>query len=212
MRKPNDDFTPEEKAIENAFKDWYLAIFGNHSELIGQQVRTPVGVIDLLFVNRAWGNIIVVEVKKGRAPSGILSQVYSYFWYLQSLLDKDIFIKISARDEIVGKSYGIIVAESLDERTIKALEYSSEIMFYQYGLEDNHITFDHKFIRTSKKYKIDDRIEGWINIIKQHARANYIEIEKYKVLHNGGEYDPVLLQGDLEDKSNTIFINEKSRQ
>lgn len=212
MRKPNDDFTPEEKAIENSFKDWYLSIFEKHTELIGQQVRTPVGIIDLLFVNRTWGNLIVVEVKKGKTPTGILSQLYSYFWYLQSLLDKDIFINTSARDEVVGKAYGIIVAESLDERTIKALEYSPEIMFYQYGLDGKHITFDHQYIKTPKKHAIDDRIERWINIIKQHARTNYLEIEKRKVLHGGGEYDPVLLSGDLGDDSNTIFINEKSRQ
>lgn len=204
--------TPTEEIIENLFKGWYLTNFGKHTELIGQQVRTPVGIIDLLFVNHTWGNIIVVEVKKGKTPSGILSQLYSYFWYLQSLLDKDIFINLSTRAEIVGRAYGIIVAKSLDERTVKALEYSPEIMFYQYELEGKYISFDHKYINTPKKYSVDDRIEQWINIIKQHARTNYLEIEKRKVLHSGGEYDPVLLSDDLEDKSNTIFVNEKSRQ
>lgn len=201
-----------EKDIENAFRDWYLANFGNHIALVGQQVRTPVGIIDLLFVNRTWGNIIVVEVKKEKTPTGILSQLYGYFWYLQSLLSKDIFLQSTARDDVTGKAYGIIVSASLDERTARALEYSPEIMFYQYQASGGNVMFNYQSVRAVRENKIDRRIEGWINFIKQRARANYLEIEKYKVLHSGGDYDPILLQGDLEDKSNTIFINEKSRQ
>ncbi len=96
-------------------------IFAEDGEIVGQQYPTDTGPIDVLAISKDKKEILVVELKKGRASDSVVGQVQRYMGYvLQELAEPNQIVK------------GIIIALDDDQRIRRALAVAPNIEFYRY--------------------------------------------------------------------------------
>ncbi|HYX09834.1 MAG TPA: endonuclease NucS domain-containing protein [Bacteroidales bacterium] len=96
-------------------------IFEEEGELRGQQYPCDTGRIDILAVSKDKGEILVVELKKGRASDSVVGQIQRYMGYVkEELAEPDQEVK------------GIIIALEDDLRIRRALSVTTNIEFYRY--------------------------------------------------------------------------------
>lgn len=96
-------------------------VFTDEGEIVGRQYPTDTGKIDILAISKDRKELLVVELKKGRASDAVVGQVQRYMGYIQ--------------DELMepGQSVrGAIVALDDDIRIRRALAVTSNIDFYRY--------------------------------------------------------------------------------
>jgi restriction system protein len=96
-------------------------IYEENGELVGQQYETDTGPMDILAVRKDKKELLVVELKKGRASDAVVGQVLRYMGYVQQELADD--------DQTVK---GIIIAVDDDQRIRRALSVVPSISFYRY--------------------------------------------------------------------------------
>jgi restriction system protein len=100
-------------------------IFEEDGEPVGQQYPTDTGNIDILAVSKDKKELLVVELKKGRASDTVVGQIQRYMGYvLEELAEENQKVK------------GLIIAFDDDSRIRRALVVASNIEFYRY-----HVTF-----------------------------------------------------------------------
>lgn len=96
-------------------------IYTEDGELIGQQFPTDTGYIDILAVSKDGKELLVVELKRGRASDSVVGQVQRYMGFIMSELAEE------------GQSVrGCIVALEDDIRIRHALRVNPLIDFYRY--------------------------------------------------------------------------------
>lgn len=96
-------------------------IYSEDGEPIGQQFPTDTGSIDILAISKDNKELLVVELKKGRASDSVVGQVQRYMGYIMSELAED------------GQAVrGCIVALEDDIRIRHALRVNPLIDFYRY--------------------------------------------------------------------------------
>ena len=96
-------------------------IYKSEGELIGQQYPTDTGPIDILAVSQDGLELLVVELKKGRASDVVVGQIQRYMGYvLEELAEKNQTVK------------GVIIALDDDIRIRRALAVTNNIEFYRY--------------------------------------------------------------------------------
>ena len=96
-------------------------IFEEDGEKVGQQYPTDTGPIDVLAVRKDKKELLVLELKKGRASDAVVGQVLRYMGYaLQELAEEGQTVK------------GVIIALEDDQRLRRALAATSDIAFYRY--------------------------------------------------------------------------------
>ena len=99
-------------------------IFEEDGEIIGQQYPSDTGPIDILAISKDRKEILVVELKKGRASDAVIGQIQRYMGYVKDeLCEKDQSVK------------GIIIALEDDLRIKRALSVTSDIEFYRYKVD-----------------------------------------------------------------------------
>ena len=96
-------------------------IFEEEGEAAGQQYPTDTGPIDILAVSKDGKELLVVELKKGRASDAVVGQIQRYMGYV---LDE-----LAEPDQTVR---GCIVALEDDLRLRRALRATTNIDFYRY--------------------------------------------------------------------------------
>ena len=96
-------------------------MFEEDGEVIGQQYPTDTGFIDILAVSKDRKEILVIELKKGRASDAVVGQIQRYMGYI---LDE-----VAEEDQTVR---GCIIALEDDLRIKRALRINSSIEFYRY--------------------------------------------------------------------------------
>jgi len=96
-------------------------IFEDNGELVGQQYPTDTGPIDIFAMSKDRRELLVVELKKGRASDNVVGQIQRYMGYVKEEL---------AEDNQVVK--GVIVALEDDLRIKRALSIANNIEFYRY--------------------------------------------------------------------------------
>ena len=90
-------------------------------DLYGQQYPTDTGYIDILAISKDKKELLVIELKKGRASDVVVGQIQRYMGYvIEELAEKD------------QKVRGIIIALEDDLKLKRALSVSSNIEFYRY--------------------------------------------------------------------------------
>lgn len=118
-----------EKHLEDFLvKNWKQTELGKNydiyevdGELVGQQYPTDTGNIDILAISKNKKELLVVELKKGRASDNVVGQVQRYMGYvLQELAEKGQKVK------------GVILALEDDTRIRRALAVTNNIEFYRY--------------------------------------------------------------------------------
>lgn len=92
-------------------------------ELTGKQFQTDTGYIDILAISKDKKELLVIELKKGRASDSVVGQIQRYMGYI-----KDEFL------ETGQKVKGIIIALENDTKVKRALSVTSDIDFYQYKI------------------------------------------------------------------------------
>jgi len=96
-------------------------IFEEEGELVGQQYPSDTGPIDILAISKDKKEILVVELKKGRASDTVVGQVQRYMGYvLEELAEEGQTVK------------GVIIALEDDIRIRRALLVTNGIEFFRY--------------------------------------------------------------------------------
>ena len=96
-------------------------IFEEDGELVGQQYQSDTGPMDILAIKKDKTQLLVVELKKGRARDAVVGQVLRYMGYVkQELAESNQSVK------------GVIIALDDDTRIRRALAMTPDISFYRY--------------------------------------------------------------------------------
>jgi restriction system protein len=96
-------------------------IFSEDGELVGQQYPSDTGPIDILALSKDGKELLVVELKKGRASDVVVGQVQRYMGYvLEELAEPEQTVR------------GVILALEDDIRLQRSLKVTNNIDFYRY--------------------------------------------------------------------------------
>ena len=97
-------------------------------ESSGQQFPTDTGPIDLLAISKDKQELLVVELKRGRASDAVVGQIQRYMGYIQEEIAED-----------NQRVRGVIIALDDDKRIRRALQIAKGIDFYRYEVKFNLI-------------------------------------------------------------------------
>lgn len=99
----------------------HYSIFEEDGELVGQQYPSDTGPIDILAISKDKKELLVVELKKGRASDVVVGQIQRYMGYvLEELAESGQTVR------------GVIIALEDDLRLRRALKVAPNIEFYRY--------------------------------------------------------------------------------
>ena len=101
-------------------------IYTDEGEIVGQQYPSDTGPIDILAVSKDGKELLVVELKKGRASDSVVGQIQRYMGYVQE--------DLCAEGQTVR---GVIIALEDDLRVRRALAVVNNIEFYRYQVTFN---------------------------------------------------------------------------
>ena len=130
---------PSEFALEKHLEDflvknWDQIELSNQydiyhdDEFEGQQFPTDTGYIDLLAISKDKKELLVIELKKGRASDNVVGQIQRYMGFIKDEIAED-------GQEVKG----IIIAFEEDDRIKRALSVTTNIEFYRYRVNFNLI-------------------------------------------------------------------------
>lgn len=123
-----------EKHLEDFLvKNWALTDLGQRfdileedGEVVGQQFPTDTGPIDILAISKDQKELMVVELKKGRASDAVVGQIQRYMGYVLEELAEE------------GQTVmGVIIALEDDLRIRRSLAVAPNIEFYRYQVSFN---------------------------------------------------------------------------
>ena len=97
------------------------SIYEEGGELIGKQYPTDTGFIDILAISKDKKELLIVELKKGRASDNVVGQIQRYMGY--------VFEELAEQGQTVR---GVIIALEDDNRIRRALAVAPNIEFYRY--------------------------------------------------------------------------------
>ena len=100
------------------------SIYEEDGELVGQQYLSDTGPIDILALSKDNKEILVVELKKGRASDSVDGQIQRYMGYVKDELCED--------NQTVR---GIIIASDDYLKIRRALSVAQNIDFYGYKID-----------------------------------------------------------------------------
>lgn len=96
-------------------------IYTVDGEMVGQQYPSDTGPIDILAISKDGKELLIVELKKGRASDVVVGQIQRYMGYvLDELAEENQTVK------------GVIIALEDDTRIRRALRVAQGIDFYRY--------------------------------------------------------------------------------
>lgn len=98
-------------------------IFTDDGEVVGQQFQTDTGPLDILAIRKDRKELLVIELKKGRASDAVVGQILRYMGYVKQ--------ELAEPDQAVR---GVIIALEDDQRIRRALATVPQIDFYRYQL------------------------------------------------------------------------------
>lgn len=124
------EFALEKHLEDFLVKNWHQTeigkqfdIYAEDGELAGQQYQTDTGPMDILAIKKDKSQLLVVELKKGRASDVVVGQVLRYMGYVkQELAEPSQEVK------------GVIIALEDDTRIRRALFVTPDVSFYRYEI------------------------------------------------------------------------------
>lgn len=96
-------------------------IYQEEGEMVGQQYPSDTGPIDILAISKDKKELVIVELKKGRASDNVVGQIQRYMGFVLNELAEE-----------NQKVRGIIIALDDDQRIKRALSVAQNIDFYRY--------------------------------------------------------------------------------
>jgi restriction system protein len=121
LEKHLEDFLVQNWAQTDLGRDY--DIYTENGEVLGQQYPTDTGPMDILAIKKDKSELLVVELKKGRASDAVVGQVLRYMGYAAQELA-----------ETNQKVRGVIIALEDDQRIRRALAVSPNIDFFRYQI------------------------------------------------------------------------------
>ncbi len=124
-------FAMERHLEDFLVQNWGSTVFGKthdiyaeDGELVGKQYPTDSGPIDVLAVSRDRKELLVIELKRGRASDAVVGQLLRYMGYVMEELAEE------------GQQvHGVIIALDDDLRLRRALAAARGITFYRYQVD-----------------------------------------------------------------------------
>ena len=123
-----------EKYLEDfLITNWPITPFGQthviyevDGEQQGRQLQTDTGPLDILAEAKDGSEMLVIELKRGQAPTSVIGQLLSYMaWVKETIARKDQAVR------------GVIVALEDDLRIRRALQMVNGVDFYRYEIKFN---------------------------------------------------------------------------
>jgi hypothetical protein len=204
-----------EKNLEKWIKN-YPIVLGQDMLVIGEQTQTKSGPLDFLGIDKS-GNLIIIELKRGKIPRETLAQSIDYVsdvasWDLDKINEiclkysgisledylNDNFDNIDLENLNINESQRILlVGFSLDEPLERMIEWLST----NYGLSINALIFKH--IQTTS----GDRLIARTMIIPEEVEQERRQKTRKKIAMSDkpGTYKPEELKPLLE----TYFIDKR---
>ncbi len=109
-----------EKQLEDFIVDnWNETDLGKKYDLIDQQYKTDVGIIDILATDKKTKSHVVIELKKNQTNDEVLGQIKKYMGW----------IKIHKKDDNV---IGIVVAKKFDKKFYYAMQMEKDVYPLEY--------------------------------------------------------------------------------
>lgn len=99
----------------------YDLIFENN-ELVSQQYKTEIGIIDILVKEKATGHYVVIELKRNQTSDTTVGQIMRYIGWVKSKLSQGMPVK------------GIIIGYSNDEKLNYAISCVENIEVFLYRI------------------------------------------------------------------------------
>ncbi|MBS1960597.1 MAG: DUF1016 family protein [Bdellovibrionales bacterium] len=123
-------FALEEHLEEFLVKNWEQTelgkkydIYEEEGEIVGQQYPSDTGPIDILAISKNKKELLVVELKRGRASDVVVGQIQRYMGFVQEELAED------------GQAVkGAIIALEDDLNVRRALQVTKNIEFFKYQI------------------------------------------------------------------------------
>ena len=133
---------PSEFALEKHLEDFLVTNWDQtelskkydifeEGEFSGQQYVTDTGPIDILAISKDKKELLVIELKKGRASDNVVGQVQRYMGYIKE--------EIATSEQ---KVKGVIIAFDDDQKIKRALSVTNNISFYKYRINFSLIKSD----------------------------------------------------------------------
>lgn len=122
MEKHLEDFLVHNWAQTELGRDY--EIYTEDGEVVGQQYQTDTGPMDILAISRDRRELLVVELKRGRAADVVVGQVLRYMGYTMA--------ELAEEGQTVS---GAIIALGDDVRLRHALRAAQNIRFYRYQVD-----------------------------------------------------------------------------
>jgi restriction system protein len=121
MEKHLEDFLVENWAQTDLGKTY--DIYQEDGESAGQQYPTDTGPIDILAISKDKKQLLVVELKRGKASDAVVGQILRYMGFVQTELAEE------------GQTVrGVIIALKDDPRIRRALSITPSVEFYRYKI------------------------------------------------------------------------------
>ena len=130
---PNQPSTENSFALEKHLEEFLVSnwkstelgqeydIYDGGDGLVGQQLQTDTGPLDILAISKDKRRLLVVELKKGRAADAVVGQILRYMGYVKE--------ELAETDQAV---LGVIIARDDDSRLQRALSMVPAVSFYRY--------------------------------------------------------------------------------
>ena len=123
-------FYMESQLEDFLVENWDKTEFGNKydlieedGELVSQQFRTDIGIIDILAKDRKTGQYVVIELKKNQTSDDTVGQLTRYMGWLEE-------------HKTGGEpTKGIIIAGHYDQRLYYALRILKDVEIYLYQVD-----------------------------------------------------------------------------
>jgi restriction system protein len=120
-------FAMEEHLEDFLVANWAQTELGKEYDIFeedgqkAQQYPTDTGRIDILAISKDKKRLLIVELKKGKAPDAAVGQTLRYMGFVKE--------ELAETDQTVQ---GLIIAQDDDQRIRRALSMVSNIQFYKY--------------------------------------------------------------------------------
>lgn len=122
LEKHLEDFLVKNWSQTVLAKDY--DIFAEDGQIVGQQYPSDTGPIDILAISKNGKELLVVELKKGRASDAVVGQIQRYMGYVKD--------ELAENDQIVK---GLVIALEDDLKIKRALSVCTNIDFYTYKIQ-----------------------------------------------------------------------------
>jgi restriction system protein len=115
-----------EKYLEEFLvRNWVKTDLGKKYDLIGSQVQTETGPLDILAQSKDGKTLLVVELKLRRATDDVLGQIQRYMGWVQNQAEPGQTVK------------GLIIGLEKDAKLKWALSVAPNVTFMRYEMDFN---------------------------------------------------------------------------